>query len=113
MQELGTLPENPAARFTLNKQDGVTPFDCLLDFVQFMELEQGSNAKIDVGSDSGVQREVQTRNARLYYTKRVADTLKAEAMRKAAKEAERQRQIELAEEDRRKRYEIVEHVRKQ
>jgi hypothetical protein len=51
--------------------------------------------------------------ARFYYTKRVADNLQAEAEKKAAKEAERQRLADIAEEDRRKRYEIVDHVRGQ
>ena len=53
--------------------DGACPFDCLLDFVQFMELEHKK-------TDDAVWQ------ARMYYTKRCSDTLKAEAMRKAVKE---------------------------
>jgi hypothetical protein len=39
--------------------------------------------------------------------------LRGIAEKKAEKEAERLRVLEIEEEDRRKRYEIVEHVRKQ
>jgi hypothetical protein len=41
----------------------------------------------------------------------VSDALQAEAEKKAAKEAERQRLLDIAAEDRRKRYEIVDKVR--
>jgi len=50
--------------------------------------------------------------AKCYYTKRTADILKAIAEKKAEKEAERLRQLAIEEEDRRKRYEIVDHIRR-
>ena len=49
--------------------------------------------------------------ARFYYTKRCADKLKAEAEKKAAKEEQRLRLEAIDNEDKRQRYEIVEHVR--
>lgn len=84
LEELGTPAEGAAARFNFPK-DVVCPYDCLLDFVQFMELEPTSKKD---KSDAVWQ-------ARLYYTKRCSDTLKAEAVRKAAKEAERMRLLAL------------------
>ena len=103
LQELGTPAETAAARFNIPK-DVVCPYDCLLDFVQFMELEAITKK---------MQKSEAAWQARLYYTKRCSDTLKAEAVRKAAKEAERLRVLELEEEDRRRRYQVVDHVREQ
>ena len=70
--------------------------------------------KTNVASQSdGFQQAQACLKARFYYTNRVADNLQAEAEKKAAKEAERQRLADIVEEDRRKRYEIVDHVRGQ
>jgi hypothetical protein len=85
----------------------------MLDFVQFMHVaEEKSNLHIKSQSD-GFTTEPAQWTSRFYYTKRTADILKAIAEKKAEKEAERLRIQEIEEEDRRKRYEIVDQVRKQ
>ena len=38
LQDMGVMMEAPAARFTIPHEYG-TSYDCLCDFVQFMELE--------------------------------------------------------------------------
>ena len=50
---------------------------------------------------------------KLYYTKRIADLLQIEANTKAEKEAKWARLEALEEQDRQKRFEIVDLVRKQ
>ena len=91
-------------------------FDNLLDFVQFMSLSENKPFdlnKTQTQQSDGTVTEPALWHCKFYYTKRTADILKAIAEKKAEKEAERLRVLEIEEADRRKRYEIVDHVRRQ
>lgn len=113
LQENQTPAEKAAARFNIQEN---APFDNLLDFVQFMNVvadKSGSHMKSQSDGFTNNEPQAAVWSSKFYYTKRTADILRAIAEKKAEKEAERLRVLEIEEEDRRKRYEIVEHVRKQ
>lgn len=66
---------NAAARFRIDIDEEVSPFDGMLDFLQFMSLTPLKKPKVASSEGDAAPLDPAKFSARFYYTKRVADNL--------------------------------------